>query len=217
MSLTIGVDDRHDASVISLDGELDLASAPDLADVAAAEVATGQTYLIIDLSKLTFCDSAGLRVFVRYRSELDTKGGRLVLAAPQPIVRRVLDPRTVGLWFPGNREALEVNAQLKALQAQQGNNEYVVDTETAKREAAPGGRAREEQAASKAFAGDDFTRSQTYTQPRTIVLNTRYDGAVAVDVWMRPCDSVSGTRWTRWVPPSNLNTEYAPSPRTSKV
>ena len=30
---------------------------------------------------------------------------------------------------------------------------------------------------------------------------------VAVEVWMRPCDSVSGTRWTRWVPASHLNTE----------
>jgi anti-anti-sigma factor len=91
MSLTIGVDDRDDATVIALDGELDLASAPDLADVAARKVADGQVNLIIDLSKLTFCDSAGLRVFVRYRSELDAKGGRLVLAAPQPIVRRVLE------------------------------------------------------------------------------------------------------------------------------
>ena len=34
---------------------------------------------------------------------------------------------------------------------------------------------------------------------------------------MRPCDSVFGTRWTRWVPPSNLNTEKAPSPRISNV
>jgi len=91
MSLTIGVDDRDDATVIALDGELDLASAPDLADVAARKVADGQVNLIIDLSKLTFCDSAGLRVFVRYRSELDARGGRLVLAAPQPIVRRVLE------------------------------------------------------------------------------------------------------------------------------
>ena len=40
---------------------------------------------------------------------------------------------------------------------------------------------------------------------------------VAVDVWMRPCDSVSGTRCTRCVPPSNLNTEYAPSPLTANV
>lgn len=113
------------------------------------------------------------------------RGPSIFLPDPRKevIVRRVLDPRTVALWFPGNREALEVNAQLKAMQAQQGTNEYVVDTESAKQGAAPGGRAREEQIVSKGFAGDDFTRSQTYTQPRTIVLNTRYDGAVAVDVW----------------------------------
>ena len=34
---------------------------------------------------------------------------------------------------------------------------------------------------------------------------------------MRPCDSVVGTRWTRCVPPSYLNIENAPSPRTSNV
>lgn len=109
------------------------------------------------------------------------KGPAIFLPDPRKevIVRRVLDPRTVNLWFPGNREALEVNARLAALQ--QGGNEYVTDKD-AKQEAAPG-RAREAEAPQKAFAGDDFTRSQTYTQPRTIVLNTRYDGAVAVDVW----------------------------------
>ncbi len=30
---------------------------------------------------------------------------------------------------------------------------------------------------------------------------------VAVEVWMRPCDSVAGTRCTRCVPPSHLKTE----------
>jgi major vault protein len=33
------------------------------------------------------------------------------------------------------------------------------------------------------FAGDDFSRRQTFTQPRTIVLDTRYDGAVGLGVW----------------------------------
>ena len=40
---------------------------------------------------------------------------------------------------------------------------------------------------------------------------------VAVEVWMRPCDSVSGTRCTRCVPPSHLKTEYAPSPLIANV
>ena len=28
---------------------------------------------------------------------------------------------------------------------------------------------------------------------------------VTAEVWMRPDASVSGTRWTRWTPPSNLS------------
>ena len=40
---------------------------------------------------------------------------------------------------------------------------------------------------------------------------------VAVDVWMRPCDSVSGTRCTRCVPPSNLKMENAPWPFTANT
>ena len=39
---------------------------------------------------------------------------------------------------------------------------------------------------------------------------------VAVDVWTRPPDSVSGTRWTRWTPLSNLRRDQAPSPSTVK-
>ena len=30
---------------------------------------------------------------------------------------------------------------------------------------------------------------------------------VAVEVWTRPPDSVSGTRWTRWTPLSNFRRE----------
>ncbi|MBA3546858.1 MAG: hypothetical protein H0T76_10275, partial [Nannocystis sp.] len=33
------------------------------------------------------------------------------------------------------------------------------------------------------FAGDDFNRNQNFTSPRTIVLDTRFEGAVAIDVW----------------------------------
>jgi major vault protein len=46
--------------------------------------------------------------------------------------------------------------------------------------------ARETQAAPPPpteFAGDDFNRNQNFTGPRTIVLDTRFEGAVAIDVW----------------------------------
>ena len=31
-----------------------------------------------------------------------------------------------------------------------------------------------------------------------------------VEVWMRPCDSVAGTRWTRWTPPSYFRCAQTP-------
>jgi hypothetical protein len=40
---------------------------------------------------------------------------------------------------------------------------------------------------------------------------------VADEVWIRPAFSVTGTRWTRWEPPSNRNRRHAVSPFTNAV
>ncbi len=34
----------------------------------------------------------------------------------------------------------------------------------------------------------------------------------AAEVWMRPCDSVAGTRWTRCTPPSYFRRAHTPWP-----
>jgi hypothetical protein len=46
----------------------------------------------------------------------------------------------------------------------------------------------------------------------TSLVSSAMIATVAAEVWMRPCDSVSGTRCTRCVPDSNLSLEYAPRP-----
>ena len=40
---------------------------------------------------------------------------------------------------------------------------------------------------------------------------------VAAEVWMRPLASVSGTRWTRWTPDSNLSRAKTPRPVISML
>ena len=40
---------------------------------------------------------------------------------------------------------------------------------------------------------------------------------VAAEVWMRPLDSVSGTRCTRWTPDSNLSRANTPDPEISAM
>ncbi len=129
------------------------------------------------------------------------RGPAMFLPDPrrEVIVRRVLDPKTVALWFPGNREAYEYNRRLAAQSAPQVAAEFNAapsgpppapsprPAAAANAKAASGAiPARETQAAPTPpteFAGDDFHRNQSFTGPRTIVLDTRFEGAVAIDVW----------------------------------
>lgn len=121
------------------------------------------------------------------RYVLDRSSGRIRLERgpciflPDPrrevIVRRVLDRRQVELWFPGNASALAHNERL-ARSGSAGAAPLAPRRESADEVAPPAAAP-----AQATFAGDDFTRSQTFTQPRTIVLDNRYEGAVSISVW----------------------------------
>ncbi|HZN71552.1 MAG TPA: STAS domain-containing protein [Micromonosporaceae bacterium] len=89
--MTIDVDEQDVLTVLVVRGELDLLTASDLAAVAEERIAAGDRSLVLDLSALTFCDSTGLATFVWIRNLLQDEGGRLALATPTPMVRRVLD------------------------------------------------------------------------------------------------------------------------------
>jgi len=91
MSLTIEVDEQVTPTVLAVSGELDISTAPDLAAVAEERIAEGDSSLVVDLSELTFCDSAGLATFVRIHRRLRDEGGRFALAAPMPAVSRILE------------------------------------------------------------------------------------------------------------------------------
>jgi major vault protein len=123
------------------------------------------------------------------RYVLDRHGGQIRLERgpsiflPDPrrevIVRRILDSRHVKLWFPGNQDALVHNERL-ARQRRSEADDFVADEDVP---VARASKAAEAEVASQAFAGDDFHRRAAFTPPRTIVLDTRYDGAVSISVW----------------------------------
>jgi anti-anti-sigma factor len=77
--------------VLALDGDLDLVTAPALADAALELIEAGAQHVVIDAGSLSFCDSSGLSAFVRIANRLEPQGGKLAIAGPQPIVRRVLE------------------------------------------------------------------------------------------------------------------------------
>jgi anti-sigma B factor antagonist len=87
-------------SVVAAEGELDLASAPQLLEAVALLEAPGTRALVIDLSALTFINSSGinaLRAAVRSAHE---RGVGAVVAAPSARVQRVLELVRLGEIVP---------------------------------------------------------------------------------------------------------------------
>jgi len=102
-------------------------------------------------------------------------GPKMFLADPRTevVVRRGLDTKTVKLWFPGNEEAVKYNQAL--MSEADPNSDYVSD-ETLSNKTYSSTKAR-------ASFGDMLFRSETFTKPRTIQLDGKYEGAVTINIW----------------------------------
>ena len=109
------------------------------------------------------------------------RGPAMFLPDPrrEVIVRRVLTPAQAALWFPGNEEALDVNRRLGQALRARGAGAPLLEGPSAPA-LVEGGDDPEQD---PEFAGDGFRRRTRYTPPRTLTLDTKYDGAVSISVW----------------------------------
>lgn len=110
-------------------------------------------------------------------------GPAMFLADPrgEVIVRRVLDQNTVGLWYPGNQEAIEYNKNLSLLSSGGKESDFVTDQMVRSTLGAKSSLAAEHSHGS--FVADDFRRGTEYTPPRTITLNTKFEGVPSINIW----------------------------------
>ncbi len=83
-----------DLTHIALSGRLDLSGAEEVELKFTALVATRAKPCLIDLSRLEFIASLGLRMFLSCAKALKNKNVSMVLLNPTPRVREILD--TVG-------------------------------------------------------------------------------------------------------------------------
>lgn len=111
-------------------------------------------------------------------------GPKMFLPDPRKevIVKRVLDEKTVNLWFPSSDDAAQYNKQLEAeMSFNDMSNEF-------------GGRSnayitdRYQKSNNKVYSSslnmaDEMSRKSTYTKPRTLTIDNKYEGAVTINVW----------------------------------
>jgi anti-sigma B factor antagonist len=73
--------------VVCLTGELDIATAPQLQTVLRQLLDGGAQTVVVDVAKLSFCDSTGLSVFVAAHRDL---AAGLVIRQPSPPLQKLL-------------------------------------------------------------------------------------------------------------------------------
>lgn len=138
------------------------------------------------------------------------RGPKMLLPDPRTevIVRRVLSQKQVGLWYPGNAEALQYNASLEESLSDIGTSHanFVDDSAFRSRSLSAKGAgfsgysgvsgfsgytglegealgAAPREKAGSAHVADALNRGISYTKPRTITLDTKYEGVPAINIW----------------------------------
>ena len=138
----------------------------------------------------------GRYVLVKDVGDVKTETGpQIFLPDPrnQVIVRRVLDTKTVALWYPGNQEALDYNESLASLLSENDSGDnYVADSLV---RSASVGTDRSLNRMTKnsrvlaaampaAFEGDKMNRGTQFTPPPSLTLNTKYDGVPTISPYV---------------------------------
>jgi len=88
--LQIDIDEKEDLTRVRLEGELDVHTAPSLAEKMEQASANGATTIVVDAAALRFCDSSGIQVLVAARERAVEAGGSLTIEGVQGALERVL-------------------------------------------------------------------------------------------------------------------------------
>lgn len=156
-------------------------------------------------------DGEGIYVMNRMNGEIKTvRGPAMYLPDPrvEVVVKRKLSQRECNLWYPGNQTALAYNAGLtekslekaiaKSVKAATANLDSSTTTAYSVTNSVNNIN-REFQTLAYLESNAGISRGTSYTKPRTITLDNKYDGVVSLDVWTGYAVNVVSKNGTRKV------------------
>ncbi len=137
------------------------------------------------------------------------RGPTMLLPDPRSevMVRRVLSEEQCKLWYPGNEAVAKYNGVLRDLQTKTPSTRSAVSEGEVRRSKKAKVRGKElgiadsssvHSGASGAMA-DEWMRTATYSEPRTLTLETRFAGVPSVRVWTGYAVMVQNKRGERRV------------------
>ena len=91
IKMDITQEEKGSITVVSIIGSLDALTAPQLTDYLNQELGAGKNKLVMNLSRLDYTSSAGLRVLLDGVKESRKRGGDLRMAAAQANVNKVFE------------------------------------------------------------------------------------------------------------------------------
>ena len=127
-------------------------------------------------------EGEGRYILNRLTGEIKTiRGPQMYLPDPRKevVVKRKLTAKECSLIYPGNKEVLAYNEELNDSRMSKMANRGMVD------KSLDDAYSTSNQEATLAIfeANANISRGTSYTKPRTITLDTKFDGVVGVNVW----------------------------------
>jgi len=86
--------------IVNLEGRLDNETSQCFQERVGALIDGGETKLVINLAKLEYISSVGLRAFLVTSKKLKPLNGKLVLSQPQKNIQEVFDIAGFSMLFP---------------------------------------------------------------------------------------------------------------------
>ena len=103
---------QHQPNVLQLEGDIDLHVSPVVTESLNAMIKEKPERIVIDLSRTTYIDSAGMAELILAMQEVEAYGGKFFLSGLQETIRSILETsRLDGVFriFPDIDAALAAN------------------------------------------------------------------------------------------------------------